>query len=43
MCVCATCIGDVRHTVRAPARALLRYTRKLCALPKSELRRVPAW
>ena len=24
---------DVRHTVRARARALLRYTRKLCALP----------
>ena len=24
---------DVRHTVRARARALLRFTRKLCALP----------
>ena len=24
---------DVRHTVRARARSLLRYTRKLCALP----------
>ena len=24
---------DVRHTMRARARALLRYTRKLCALP----------
>ena len=33
-CVCAPhAMCDVRHTVRARARALLRYTRKLCALP----------
>ena len=28
---------DVRHTVRARVRALLRYTRKLCALPTMRL------